>query len=309
MNTALSPRSTSRSSVGSLKRAAKTRIGAVVALGLASIAVAAVAGVAIRGGGEGDAPLTPVVVVDGLRGRPLAAAPPRAPRPLPPDARVAAARRWAAGRGGVVAFATYDRIGGVRGLGARRTFVSASVVKAMLLVAYLRAHRDEPVATTAPALDPMITASDNDAADEVYAAVGDAGLYDVARRARLRDFTVAGHWGNAQLSARDMAHLFFQLPRLLRGAHREYGIALLTGVVESQRWGIAAVVGHRWRVAFKGGWRTTELGQLVHQAALLRSRDGRRRLGVAVLTDGDPSLAYGIETVEGIAARLLRPAR
>jgi hypothetical protein len=56
-------------------------------------------------------------------------------------------------------------------------------------------------------------------------------------------------------------------------------------------------------VHFKGGWRATGLGELVHQAAWLR--DGDRRLAIAVLTDAQPTRPYAIHTVHGVAARLL----
>ena len=43
----------------------------------------------------------------------------------------------------------------------------------------------------------MIHVSDNDAATQAYDFVGDPGLYDVANRAGMRNFSVAGFWGNA----------------------------------------------------------------------------------------------------------------
>jgi hypothetical protein len=44
-------------------------------------------------------------------------------------------------------------------------------------------------------------------------------------------------------------------------------------------------------------------GQLVHQVARLER--GKLSIAIAVLTDGNPSQAYGRETVRGIAARLV----
>ncbi len=54
---------------------------------------------------------------------------------------------------------------------------------------------------------------------------------------------------------------------------------------------------------FKGGWRGTDLGQLVHQVARLVGHG--RRFAVAVMTDGDPSMGYGIDTIQGLTQRLL----
>lgn len=76
-------------------------------------------------------------------------------------------------------------------------------------------------------------------------------------------------------------------------------------MVKDQRWGVPRAAGKAWKVFFKGGWRATERGQLVHQVALLRSGD--RELVIAVLTDGQPSRLHAIHTVRGVADRLLDP--
>jgi hypothetical protein len=214
--------------------------------------------------------------------------------------------RFARKRGGLVSFAVVCSDGRLRGRDAGRRYVSASLVKAMLLAAELRRVRraglplDEGTAAT---LRAMITYSDNDAADTIYYRVGDPGLFDVARRARMRSFTVAGYWANARITAADMARFFSSLDEQLAGPHRAFALGLLGSVISEQRWGIPAATGKRWAVRFKGGWRSTELGALVHQAAELR--DGDRSLALAILTDGQPSQEHAIETIRGITERLL----
>src|SRR3954452_6880116 len=92
---------------------------------------------------------------------------------------VAAARAWAQTRSTAsFAFAgrTETRLWGV---GLDRTYPSASVVKAMLLVAYLRRPQvrgRDLRASDRALLDPMIRRSDNVAATRVRDRVGNAGL-------------------------------------------------------------------------------------------------------------------------------------
>ena len=216
------------------------------------------------------------------------------------------ARRYIDSRAGSVSFAVIGPAGRLRSAGGRTTFVSASAVKALLLAGELRRLDAEGAPldrATRDALRAMITYSDNDAADTIYYRVGDAGLTDVAARAGMESFSVAGYWGNAQITAEDMARFFWRLDAVFDGAHPEFAKGLLGSVVEEQRWGIPAAAGDHWSVRFKGGWRSTELGELAHQAAELR-RDGER-VSIAVLTDAQPSQAYGQETVQGVADRLL----
>ena len=227
---------------------------------------------------------------------------------IPVDDAVDEAWRYARERGGLVSLAVIDSGGRMRSFEGEREYVSASIVKALLLAAEL--DRLEAAGLpldggTRTLLTQMITVSDNDAADAIYARVGDAGLYEAARRAGMEGFSVAGYWGNAQVTAEDMARFMWRLDAVLAGAHREFGLGLLASVTSSQRWGIPEGAGPEWDVRFKGGWRSTETGQLVHQAAELRGEDGR--LALAILTDAQPSQSYAVETLRGIADRLVGP--
>jgi len=188
-----------------------------------------------------------------------------------------------------------------------RRFVSASVVKAMLLVAYLHKLHHEHRSLDSDSrstLHSMIHVSDNDAATRVWSIVGDRRLRRLARRAGMKDFSIQGIWANAQISAGDQARFFYEMKRLLPHEFRHFANHLLSHIVSYESWGIPAVARPQgWRVFFKGGWRGTSRGQLVHQAARLQRR--HLRIAMAVLTDGDPSMGYGINTIEGTAGRLL----
>jgi beta-lactamase class A len=220
--------------------------------------------------------------------------------------RVGAAASYLSGRSGRTAFAVVDSQGRLGGLNMHRTFVSASVVKAMLLVAYLRklaaAHSGLDSGSRS-ILYPMIHVSDNSAATAVWSRVGDPALYRLAHAAGMTDFSIVGIWARAQISAADQAKFFFGMDSLIPPQFRSYARGLLSGIAGYESWGIPAVARPGWRVYFKGGWRGTGLGQLVHQVARLER--GRTRFGMAVMTDGDPSMGYGITTIQGVTARLL----
>jgi beta-lactamase class A len=233
---------------------------------------------------------------------------PRPPPAVPGPSAMRRAWKYARRRGGMVSFAVVDTKGRMLTREGGRLYASASVVKAMLLVAELRRLVEYGLPLdpgTEDLLEAMIAWSDNDAADSIYARVGDPGLLAVAEAANMRRFTVAGYWGNAQVTAADLAHFFSRVRRLLPRQHRRTGLRLLASVVPGQRWGLPrAAARGSWRVYFKGGWRATESGELVHQAGWLK--DGNRELTIAVLTDAQPSRLYAIHTVRGIADRLVR---
>lgn len=255
-------------------------------------------------------PVRTLASADPARPRGGAAARP-ADRRRPKVPTVAALRdawAYASGRDGQVSFAVVDSEGRLRGRREHRVYSAASTVKAMLLAAELERLEREGLpldSGTRSLLEAMITYSDNAAADLIYARVGDEGMFAVAEEAAMKSFTESGHWGNAQISAADLARFYSRLDELMAGPHRDYALGLLGSIVPEQSWGIPAGAGENWGVRFKGGWLPDRA--LVHQAGELRERDGDRELSLAVLTDAQPSHDYGLETVRGTAVRLLAP--
>jgi Beta-lactamase enzyme family len=213
-------------------------------------------------------------------------------------------------RTGTASFAVVDERGRVHGHRGDVAYSSASLVKAMLLVAYLRRRDVRPRRLRAAErglLGPMIRVSDNDAASAVYDRVGPGGLARLARRAGMRHFVANPVWGGCQVTARDQARLFARIRALLPKRHRKYGLGLLHRIVSYQRWGIPEGAPGGWRLYFKGGWFPDDDGWRVHQAALLERRG--RHVSIAVLTSGNPSLEYGAATLAGVTARLLHGYR
>jgi hypothetical protein len=223
-------------------------------------------------------------------------------------AHVREAARYAEQRAGEVSFGVRTTRG-VRGVAVRRTVPSASVLKAMLLVSYLR-QRDVRSRRLRPderaLLGPMIRRSDNGRASQVCNIVGTSGLARLAGRVRMRRFHATRPWGLSRIDVADQTRFFLRIDRYVPRWHRRFAMRLLGSIVPSQRWGIARVRPRGWALYFKGGWGSGT-GWADHQVALLRR--GRRRIAVAVLITGSPSHAYGNETLRGVAARLLRGLR
>ena len=150
----------------------------------------------------------------------------------------------------------------------------------------------------------MINVSDNSAATQTWSIVGDCGLYSVAHAAGMTDFSIVGIWANAQISAADQAKFFFEMDSLIPHEFVGYARFLLSTIAGFESWGIPAVARPRgYKVFFKGGWRGTGLGQLVHQVGRLEGHG--LTFSMAVMTDGDPSMGYGIDTIQGVTGSLL----
>jgi hypothetical protein len=231
------------------------------------------------------------------RGIPLAA--------YPSAGAIAAAARYLDSRAARTSFAVVDSTGHVSGLRLHERFETASVVKVMMLTAYLQMlaaqHRGLSSSDTA-LLYPMIHISDNSAASAVFSIVGGIAVARVAREAGMTDYAPGvGWWAYTQTSAIDQARLFFMLDRLIPQRFYGYARYLMSTIEPSQSWGIPPVARPRWQVFFKTG-ALPERGLFNEVGRLER---GPLTFTIAVFTDGDPSMGYGEQTIEGVAANLL----
>ena len=228
------------------------------------------------------------------------------PAAYPSPARIRAAAGYLRRRAGVTSFAVVDSEGMLAGSNVHERFHSASVVKSMLLVAYLRklAYRHRPLTSAGKALlYPMIHSSSNEAASAVLHIVGEQDLDNVARDAHMTDYRAGGGtWGFTEVSAADLARFFFEQDSLIPPEFDGYARWLLSGIEPSESWGVPEVARPEFQVFFKGGW-LPEVEGLVNQAARLEGRG--IRFAVAVLSRNDPSMEYGEESIEGVTARLL----
>jgi hypothetical protein len=241
--------------------------------------------------------------------QPAPATMPRPAKPLPPPypsrAAIASAVRYLDARVGRTSLAVVDSRGRLSGVRLREHFQSASVVKVMFLTAFLQRLNADHAGVSAldrSLLYPMIHESNNDAASAVLDRVGLGAIARVAREAGMQDYAPGvGWWAYTQTSAADQARFFVAIERLIPHQFWPYARGLLAGIEPEQSWGIPEVARPRWQVFFKTGALPSE--GLFHEAARLE------RHGVtftaAVFTTGDPSMAYGEETVRGVGARLL----
>lgn len=290
-----------------LRRHARLAAAAALLTLCGPIAVQAQARLAVGSDREGDTALalTRKAVPTPPKPRQLLAK-----APYPSRQRIRAAQRYIAKRSGRKAFAVIDDQRHLAGFKIHSRFHSASVVKSMLLVAYLRKLRHEHRGLDdddKALLYPMIHSSDNGAASEVLERVGEQALNGVARASHMHDYVAAGAtWGFTEVSAADLARFFFNQDRLIPKRFDGYARWLLSTIEASESWGIPAVARPEFQVFFKGGW-LPEVEGLVNQVGRLE-RPGVK-FSLAVLSTHDPSMEYGEGTIEGVTRRLLGRAK
>ena len=263
--------------------------------------------------------------------QPASPPPPATPAPTPRSTAPRAVtspfasrrlRSYLAGRSGHVTAALYDAR-------TKKTWLfhpqlaqyTASIVKVEIMGTAL--HEAEAAgqglpATEAALMPSMIENSDNDSATALLQDVGgpsavarfdrSAGLNDTvpSRLAFIPGTSLPG-WGLTTTTALDEVTLVsnFAYPSaVLSDAARKYGLSLMEHVEADQDWGVSGGIPAGTTVALKNGWLPLGSGWQVNSIGWI-SGHGRDYV-LAVLTDGSPTEAYGIDTVETIAREVYR---
>ena len=126
------------------------------------------------------------------------------------------ARRYLELRKARVSFAVADTRGAIAGFDTRRRYRAASLVKAMVMVAFLNRLDRPPTSDERERLQQMVRFSDNDAAIELHRTGRAARRCSRSRGARgMRDFSDTGSWSESTVTAADQARLFAKLDRLV----------------------------------------------------------------------------------------------
>jgi hypothetical protein len=156
----------------------------------------------------------------------------------------------------------------------------------------------------------MMTDSDNDAASALWAELGHAYLQHFLDVAQMTHTVLGpgGLWGLTQITAGDemrVLRLLCAPNPVLDAAARGYALRLMAQVIAAQRWGVAAGAPASLTVHLKNGWLPRPAhGWRVHSIGCFTGRGGG--YSIVVLTQDNPTMAYGIHTIEAIARAIER---
>jgi hypothetical protein len=183
---------------------------------------------------------------------------------------------------------------------------TASTVKVDILATLLHeTQADGSLTPTEQALSvPMIEDSLDTAADALWVQLGPAaiGAFESAAGTTSTVPAVNGVWGTTTTTAEDrlamLRTVVFQ-NGLLTNASRAYILDLMEHVTPSQDWGATGGVPPGVTVALKNGFSQI-IGWQINTTGWVNG-DGHDYL-IAVLTDGNPSEAYGIQTANAISS-------
>jgi beta-lactamase class A len=235
-----------------------------------------------------------------------AAAVPGAGAPFPFNT---ALQSYVATRSGQVSVSVFDATtGATYSYNATVQHMTASIVKVAILGTLLRqaqdAHRSL-TSTERSLATQMIEQSDNNAATDLWNEVGQGpGVKVFMNRVGMPSTTPGsdGLWGLTSTNAPDQVRLVRAVAYpnvVLSDASRAYEESLMRAVTPSQKWGVSAGVAAGTTVALKNGWLPRTDGWVVNSIGHVRG--GSRDYVIVVLQSGDPSMSYGITTVEHVS--------
>jgi beta-lactamase class A len=185
-------------------------------------------------------------------------------------------------------------------------FYAASAVKATILAALLRKAQEQHRNLTASERSLawlMITQSDNDAATALWNDVGFSHMQHFLNLAKMSETKLNHAWGLTLLTAHDETLLLTLLSgpnRILSEPSRVYAQYLMSHVTASQRWGVPAGAPTSETVHVKNGWLPYPVSSdwEINSIGFFTSRHPYRVYTIAMLTHANPTMAYGIETIE-----------
>jgi hypothetical protein len=229
------------------------------------------------------------------------------------------AASYVAGREGTVTAAAYDiTTGQTWTFGGPTPQDEASIVKVAIIEALLAGSHGQQLSSSEQTLaQNMIEMSDNDAATSLWNLVGaSSGVRSFDSLVGLTKTTPSTcvecpgfpwpGWGLSTTTPADqltLLRLLVQPNAVLSSQARAYALNLMENVTASEVWGVSGGVPSGVTLALKNGWlplNSTDTDWQINSIGWV-SGDGRNYL-VAVLTTGDPSEQYGIDTIDQLSS-------
>lgn len=189
---------------------------------------------------------------------------------------------------------------------SKKHFYAASAIKVTILAALLRKAQEQHRRLTEDELHSawlMITQSDNDAANALWFELGIPFIQHFLKLAKMSETRLDYHWGLSLLTAHDetlLLSLIANSNRILSKASRVYARYLMAHVTPSQQWGTPAGAPKSVLVHVKNGWLPyPDSTWIINSLGAFTS--ARRVYTIAMLTYDNPSMEYGIDTIESAA--------
>ena len=214
-----------------------------------------------------------------------------------------------ANRTGTVSVGLYDRSTNTTcSLRATSSYDSASAVKVTVLATLLwdaKKHNRYLTDTEASLAKAMITKSDNTATSKLWKQLGLTKIKGFLSAAGMTRTVPGanGYWGLTQINVTDEQKLLKLITApnsVLSDNSRAYILKLMSQVISSQRWGTPYGAPSGVSVHVKNGWlqRSTH-GWRVHSLGTFNG--GGHDYMITVLTWGNSTMSYGINTIQGVA--------